>query len=33
VSVAASIATHRIPTLLVVSASSIVNMNSWNMLW
>ena len=33
VSVAASIATHRMPMLLVVSASSIVKMNSWYMLW
>ena len=32
-SVAASIATHRIPMLLVSSASSMVNMNSWYMLW
>ena len=33
VSVAASIATHRMPMLLVSSASSIVKMNSWYMLW
>ena len=32
-SVAASIATHRMPMLLVVSASSMVNMNTWYMLW
>jgi len=31
-SVAASIATHRIPMLLVVSARSIVNVNTWYML-
>ncbi len=31
-SVAASIATHRMPMLLVVSASSIVNVNTWYML-
>ena len=31
-SVAASIATHRMPMLLVSSASSIVNMKPWNML-
>src|SRR6185369_5032586 len=33
VSVAASIATHRMPMLLVVSASSIVKLNIWYMLW
>ena len=33
VSVAASIATHRMPMLLVISASSIVKLNSWYMLW
>ena len=33
VSVAASIATHRMPMLLVSSASSMVNMNIWYMLW
>ena len=33
VSVAASIATQTIPMLLVVSASSIVKLNSWYMLW
>jgi hypothetical protein len=33
VSVAASIATHRMPMLLVVSATSIVALNSWYMLW
>jgi hypothetical protein len=32
VSVAASIATQRMPMLLVVSATSMVNMKSWNML-
>ena len=32
-SVAASIATHSRPRLLVVSASSIVAVNSWYMLW
>ena len=32
-SVAASIATQRMPMLLVVSASSMVNMNTWYMLW
>ncbi len=32
-SVAASIATHSRPMLLVVSASSIVKLNSWYMLW
>jgi len=31
--VAASIATHTSPMLLVVSAISIVVMNNWNMLW
>jgi hypothetical protein len=31
--VAPSIATHIAPTLFESSASSIVNMNSWNMLW
>ena len=32
-SVAASMATHSNPMLLVVSAISIVAMNSWYMLW
>ena len=31
--VAASIDTHRMPRLLVVSASSMVKVKSWNMLW
>ena len=33
VSVAASIATQMMPMLFVVSASSIVKLNSWYMLW
>ena len=32
-SVAASIATHTSPMLLLVSATSIAAMNSWYMLW
>ena len=32
-SVAASIATQRMPMLFVSSASSIVKLKSWNMLW
>ena len=33
VNVAASSATHRMPTLFVSNASSMVNVNAWNMLW
>ena len=33
VSVAASIATHRMPMLLVISATSMVKLNNWYMLW
>ena len=32
-SVAASIATQRMPMLLVKSASSMVKLKTWNMLW